>query len=258
MVVAGALRRAGRLGGFGGLSKCIRYSSSIHGMDNDYMVEVRNYTIKPNMFGEFMSLVNSTRDLRTSLLPVIGMYKSDIGSEELNSFLHLYKYKDFDHRDDVRRKASESHEWAQEYLPRAKDMMTAQKNAIYKPASNIMMSASAPSGGAMTRGAMLEIREYQFQAGYDTIPSVLEAFQKAIPEKIQAASDRGLEGHELVFFGYTDVGILNNLVEIWKYPTAQTCILARQASRSVDSWRECIKTITPRVQHFRSGYWYDC
>lgn len=257
MVVAGVLRKAGCLGGVGGLSKYVRTSSSIPGIDSDYMVEVRNYAIKPNMFGEFMGLVDSTRDLRASLLPVIGMYKSDIGSEELNSFLHLYKYRDFDHRDDIRRKASESHAWAQEYLPRAKGMMTAQKNAIYKPASNIMMSTSAPSEATMTGGDMLEIREYQFQAGYDTIPSVLEAFQKAIPEKIQAASDQGLQS-ELVFLGYTDVGVLNNLIEIWKYPTAQTCILARQASRNVDSWRECIKTITPRVQHFRSGYWYNC
>lgn len=28
----------------------------------------------------------------------------------------------------------------------------------------------------------------------------------------------------LVFFGFTEVGVLNNLVELWRYPSAQASV----------------------------------
>jgi hypothetical protein len=41
----------------------------------------------------------------------------------------------------------------------------------------------------------------------------------SLPEKI-AADPAG----RLVFFGFTDIGILNNVVELWRYPSAQASI----------------------------------
>lgn len=63
-------------------------------------------------------------------------------------------------------------------------------------------------------------------------------------------------GTELVFFGFTDVGMLNNVIEIWQYESAQACIQSRQESRKVQPWRDCIATITPKVQNFRSMFMY--
>ena len=40
-----------------------------------------------------------------------------------------------------------------------------------------------------------------------------------LPDKV-AADPEG----RLVFFGHTDVAMLNNVVELWRYPSAQSCI----------------------------------
>ena len=40
-----------------------------------------------------------------------------------------------------------------------------------------------------------------------------------LPDKVKVDT----EG-KLVFFGHTDVGMLNNVVELWRYPSAQACI----------------------------------
>ncbi len=43
--------------------------------------------------------------------------------------------------------------------------------------------------------------------------------RRRLPEKI-AADPAG----RLVFFGFTDIGVLNNVVELWRYPSAQASI----------------------------------
>ena len=72
-------------------------------------------------------------------------------------------------------------------------------------------------------------------------------FHCRIPEKIAVDTDG-----KLIFFGYTDVGMLNTVIELWRYPSAQACIKARQAARQVPIWRETIASVTPGVQNFRS------
>ena len=66
--------------------------------------------------------------------------------------------------------------------------------------------------------------------------STLDA--RSLPEKI-AADPTG----RLVFFGFTDIGILNNVVELWRYPSAQASI------KCVERLPLCFLT---EVQHVRS------
>jgi hypothetical protein len=70
-----------------------------------------------------------------------------------------------------------------------------------------------------------------------------------VPYKI-AADPTG----QLVHFGFTDVGTLNTVLELWRYPSAEACIRARQAARAVPAWREAIAAVTPGVQHFTSAF----
>jgi NIPSNAP len=53
-------------------------------------------------------------------------------------------------------------------------------------------------------------------------------------------------------FAYTEVGMLNTFVELWRYPSSQACMEARQAARGVAEWKEAIAAVTPNVQWFRS------
>lgn len=82
------------------------------------------------------------------------------------------------------------------------------------------------------------------------MPKLVEAFKNGLPHKVQADPEHG----KLVFFGWSDVGLLNNVVELWRYESAASCIRARQAARKVPQWRETIGAITPGVQHFESAF----
>jgi len=219
-------------------------------------LEVREYDIDPGLFGTFSSLVEETVDLRKRVLPVVGLFKPDIGGV-LNSFTHMYYYKDLEERDMVRGKAMKMPEWSEEYLPVAKKMMVGQRNAVYSAAGSIMEAAGSRRlkdvvGGSDGGGMMIEIRKYQLHPGYDTVPTILSSFEKGIPEKMAVSRDT-----ELVFFGFTDIGMLNNVIEVWKYPSAAACMVARQEARKVEAWRECIHAVTPKVQHFTSTFMYS-
>ncbi|MEW5308019.1 MAG: hypothetical protein WDW38_000010 [Sanguina aurantia] len=85
--------------------------------------------------------------------------------------------------------------------------------------------------------------------GYGNVPSIIEAFKKGLPDKVASYPDG-----QLVFFGHTDVGMLNNVSELWRYPSAQSCIKARVAARAVPKWKDTIGAVTPIVQHFTSSF----
>lgn len=53
-------------------------------------------------------------------------------------------------------------------------------------------------------------------------------------------------------------GMLNSVIELWRYPSAQACHDARKAARGVPEWRECIAAVTPGVQHFASSFLHAC
>ena len=53
-------------------------------------------------------------------------------------------------------------------------------------------------------------------------------------------------------------GMLNSVIELWRYPSAQACHDARKAARGVTQWRECIAAVTPGVEYFTSSFMHAC
>lgn len=140
---------------------------------------------------------------------------------------------------------------------------------------------------------MVELRRYRLQAGYvgsrstsgaqsrfftrfftrclarclarslplplpqDTVPKALAAFEAALPAKIEAARSAGVE-NEVEMLMYSDVGRLNELVEVWRFERASDTMRAREASRAVPVWRECIQTLTGLTESFDSSFLYEC
>lgn len=90
-------------------------------------------------------------------------------------------------------------------------------------------------------------REYQLHPGYDSVPGLLKSFAKGLPHKVAADSNS-----KLVFFGYIDVGMLNSVVELWRYPSLPASVKARESARKVPEWKHCIASVTTNVQHFRT------
>ena len=90
----------------------------------------------------------------------------------------------------------------------------------------------------------------QLKPGYDGVPKLLAAYEAGLPHKVAADP----AGGDLVFFGFTEVGMLNRVVELWRYPSAQACWEARRAARGIQPWRDCISAVTPGVDLFTSNF----
>lgn len=201
---------------------------------------------------EWIKITTETAELRRQLLPMLGMFTCDIGPC-LHKVTHYYHYKDFDERDAVRERAAKNPEWVK-YVKAVRPLVQHQENRILLEAAAVYDAVGMPpthlfKSPPADPAAIYEQRTYQMHPGHGVVPKLVQAFSKGLPDKI--ASDP--EG-QLVFFGYTDVGMLNNVLELWRYPSAQACIRARQAARQAPIWRETMATVPPDVQHFTSSF----
>ena len=225
-------------------------------------MEIREYQIDPGSFSRFLKLAREVKDLRYELLPCLATLRCDLsGSMDLNSYVHMYGYDHHDHRDEVRKRSGADARW-QAYLEDAKPMFVGQRSSIFKPAAALMDAVGAdPDVNAASdrrkRLPMVELRRYKLKAGYDTVPRALAAFEAALPAKIEAARSAGVD-HELELIAFTDVGRLNELVEVWRYGKASQCVSAREASRGVAGWRECIEKVAELTVSFDSSFMYEC
>ncbi|KAL6755198.1 hypothetical protein V8C86DRAFT_2682474 [Haematococcus lacustris] len=217
------------------------------------LIEVREYYLKPEGMAEFVRLAQEFADLRQELLPFLGMFTVDIGA--LQKLTHFYAYKDFDERDAVRGAAAGHSGWRQ-YVQKSRPLVSHQTNKIMLEAGAVYQALGLPPAAQYKPPAntahtkvMYELRSYQLHPGYGSVPKLVQAFAQGLPGKV-AADPEG----QLVLFAHTDVGMLNNVVELWRYPSAQACIRARQAARAVPGWKDTIASVTPGVQHFTSEF----
>ncbi|QDZ18875.1 hypothetical protein HOP50_02g13800 [Chloropicon primus] len=214
------------------------------------LLEWRTYKIKYEGMGEFMRLTEDAGPLRKALHPGwLGFFTADTGGC-LTSVHHIYHYEDMVQRKEVRDKAGTNEDW-KKYRVKIGPHVLEQESAIFKPAVKCMDAA----GSSLVQdfepehedGVMYELRKYQLHPGYDSVPRLLDSFAKGLPHKVAADSNS-----KLVFFGFIDVGMLNTVIEVWRYPSLQASIQARESARKVKEWKECINSVTPSVQHFRT------
>lgn len=219
-------------------------------------VELREYTLKPEGIKEFMRLTGEYIELRKQLLPLLGFFSCDTGGV-LNRVLHLYQYDDFDHRDRCRAAAGSNPEWQQDYLARSRLCVERQDSTIFEPTAKVLAAAGAvpivdfqsPARAPGSPQPVFELRRFQLQHGYDGLP-LTSAYQRGITHKIATAKGKG----QLLFFGHSSVGMLNNVLELWRYDSAQACKEARDASRANPEWRATIAACAPGIQSFSSAF----
>jgi len=166
--------------------------------------------------------------------------------------VHLYNYDNFDERDAARRAAAQDKQWQEEYLNYSRQYVSNQTSSSYVPATGILdacgalpiMSFAHNLSEPNTGPGMYELLQYQLRPGYETMPKLLESFQKAITVP---------EG-KLVFLGHSDVGMLNSVLELWRYPSAASCINARTAAGRVPAWKEAIEAMNHGIQSCQSCF----
>ena len=77
-----------------------------------------------------------------------GFWQTDIGP--LNEILHLWEFKDYDHRTLVRGRLHRDEAWQRDFLPKALELIVGQRNMLltptaFSPTFNSGLSASEPT-----------------------------------------------------------------------------------------------------------------
>lgn len=154
------------------------------------------------------------------------MYTTEIGT--LNTFVHLYEYQDYEHRDACRASSGSHPEWQGDYLKKSKQCMVEQKSAVYKPASDLLEAVGwkgfddvAQKTSEQGGSGVYEIRKYRVKG--TGVNHLLSAMEKSLPE-FQSA------GGILVFVGLCDVSEdPASVLVIWRYESMQQRAKSRQA-----------------------------
>ncbi|MEW5308020.1 MAG: hypothetical protein WDW38_000011 [Sanguina aurantia] len=106
------------------------------------LIEVREYTVIPAGLASYMEVTTKTAELRKSLLPFLGMFTCDVGGSLLK-VTHLYGYKDFDERDEVRAVAAANPEWTA-YVKHSRQFISHQESKIMLQAAPVYAALGMP------------------------------------------------------------------------------------------------------------------
>jgi hypothetical protein len=149
-----------------------------------------------------------------------------------------------------------------EYSRKVKDCCLQQRSSIFVEAAPLIQEmglcglaqgkAEEQFGlrGSGTTGAALmvknttifELRRYQLKLGYDTVPKFLDLYGSGLPSKLQAPGTDPTTS--LLTVLYSDVGQLNQVMEIWRHGNGTEAMEAsRVAARGASEWRTAIGEI---------------
>lgn len=210
------------------------------------IVELREYELIPSKVMEYIKETTSASDLRKSLTPLRMFTMPETGGN-INVATHLYYFEGgFEERNQKRQNMGTNQDW-KDYLQKARPCMVNQKSNIFVEAP-IVHQMDKISGLKFRNedipsntDSIFEFRRYQLKLGYDTIPLFLELYEKGLPSKLSAPGTD--PSTQLITILYSDVGQLNEVIEIWKHGSTDAMERSRVAARSANDWRKCIGEI---------------
>jgi hypothetical protein len=229
------------------------------------IIELREYELLPSQVPTYTQLTTESSSLRKSLTPLRLFTMPETGGT-LNTATHFYYFENgFEERNTKRGMMGQSLSW-KEYLKQARGCMKSQKSSIYVEAPLVatvdevcgLVPGSAEkqfgidSGtDASTSDCIYEIRRYQLKLGYDTVPKFLSLYEAGLPSKLKAHGTDPTTS--LVTLLYSEVGQLNEVIEIWRHGSTSAMERSRVASRSAEEWRSSRAQIADLVTVFTSS-----
>ena len=236
------------------------FSSSKFSPSQAAAIELREYDLFPEHASSYMQLTTDACELRKALSPLRFFSLPETGGK-LNVATHAYYYAGgLSERDETRKAMAENKEW-QDYIASMRFCVQAQNSTIFVEAplvrqfdlpglANIIQSPEAaqqPGGN----NCILEIRRYNLKLGYDTVPKFLELYGSGLPSKLNAEGTDPTTS--LITLLSSEVGRLNEVVEIWKHGNGTTAMeQSRVAARGAQEWRSAIASIADLAIEFRS------
>lgn len=178
------------------------------------LYEFRTYTLRPGTVAQFEKNFAVALPGRVKYSPLSAFWHTEMGP--LNQVIHVWEYENLQHRSDVRVQAAKEPGWP----PQSGDMILNMESEIWLPAA-----FSPALGGGKKLGNIYEMRIYQYQPG--TIPKVLEAWEKSLPERVKLSP--------IAACMHSEVGGLNRWLHIWPYADlAERQRIREQASKLPD------------------------
>ena len=133
-------------------------------------------------------------------------------------------------------------------LPLQSSLLFAEAGLVSEFGLHGFMNEESPGGGK-GENPIYEYRRYQLRLGYDTVPAFLKAYAHGLPSKLAHQHP----STSLCSVLYTEVGSLNECLEIWRHGDGVRAMEAsRAAARSAIEWRAAIGKIAMLAQTFQS------
>ena len=213
-------------------------------------IELREYQLKPSDATTFLKKSNDAAELRKQLAPLRLFATTDTGGQ-LNTALHLYYYSSLQQRDDARRVMRENAEWNRYAEDCSRRCCDKQSSSIFAEAAFV----AETFGGMATHcipssdddSGIYELRRYQLILGYDTVPKFIDYYSSALGSKLEASKDAGSRFCSLL---YTEVGSLNEVIELWRHNGISGMQMSRVLSRQSQPWKTAIGNIAPLALSF--------
>ena len=232
------------------------------------IVEIREYDLKVGEAASFWKEAAGTAELRRTMLPLRFFSRPKTGGR-LHVATHAYYFQGGLEERDARRHALDgSPEW-QNYQYRTKGFIQEQRSNIYVEAPFVRdqvfpqvkglvrnpdttaTTSDTANGDNSHDIAVLELRRYQLQLGYDTVPKFLDLYTSGLPSKLEAPGTDPTTS--LVTVLYTEIGQLNEVWEIWHHGNGHSAMDAsRRAARQATEWKDAIAAIAPLALTFHT------
>jgi len=226
------------------------------------LVELREYELHPGDVNSYLKNTFAKADLRRSLTPLRLFTMPETGGT-LNVATHIYHWAGgYEARNKGRAGMAASSEW-KEYLKNVKGCMVRQRSTIFVEAPIVhkfegvcglkdgkLESILSKSGiNDDESDCIYEMRRYKLKLGYDTVPNFLRLYSEGLPSKLEASGTD--PSTSLITLLYTEVGLLNEVIEIWRHGGGTTAMeRSRLAARGAPEWRKAIGDIAGLAMEF--------
>lgn len=220
------------------------------------IVELREYELIPSKVIEYIQETTISSDVRKSLLPLRIFTMPETGGN-INIATHFYYYEGgFSQRNEKRKRMGSNEDW-KAYLQVARPCMVSQKSSIFVEAPIVKefsqlsgLKAETPDQRETNSECIFEFRRYHLKLGYETVPLFLDYYGKGLPSKLSAPGTDPTTS--FITLLYSEVGQLNEVIEIWRHGSTDAMERSRVAARSAAEWRNAIGEIAKLANVFTS------
>lgn len=216
------------------------------------VIEQRLYLLKPDRVNDYLTLTNEAAKLRNELVPLRLFCLPDTGGL-LNLAQHYYFYVGgIGSREVARLNAAKNTAWT-DYVKSIRPCLVEQKSALFVQAQlDGAVGIETPTIDKQEdKTVIYEVRTYSLKLGYDTVPQFLALYRAGLPSKLTAPGTD--PSTQLCSVMYTEVGMLNQVIEIWRHGGGTTAMEAsRKAARSASEWRKAINDIAALTISFNT------